>query len=349
MNKKMIVFVLIATLVLSTLTAFGVGKGPNYNGNETIKGERFISHEEMTTQLERYARQSDRIELEVIGQSVKGRDLFLVKFGEYDESKPTVLYLTQQHGNEVIPTEGVMNVLRNLSGNSKEVRELADKVNVLFVPMINPDGGCGDVNFDISHYVGGGLATRANANGFDLNRDHNALTQPETRALHENVLQKYNIDYMIDFHNQGSRSGIDGELVSGSILYPTNPDVKPEVVEAAKKFGIVAYEAVNAKGWGLLARYNGGTANTIARNGLANEYDIAMLLVEVRGMLDHSWEGAVLGQKSNGYLIEQTVLIMEETMEAIAYGSIHDADMSIWDTMPVQTWIPLEGEVMSGE
>ena len=349
MNKKIMVFALIAAMLLSTLTAFGVGSGPNYNGNERIKDSRVTSHEDMTTQLERYARQSDLLELEVIGQSVKGRDLFLVKFGDYDESKPTVLYLTQQHGNEVMATEGALNVIRNLSANSRKNRELAENINILFVPRINPDGGAGDVNFDISHYVGGGLATRVNADGLDLNRDHNTLATPEIKALHENVLQQYKIDYMIDFHHQGTRSGIDGELVSGSMLYPTKPGVKPEVVEAAKKFGAVAYDAVNDKGWGLMARYNGGSANTIARNGLAHDYDIAMLLVEMRGMIDHSWEDAVLGQKSNGYLIQQAVLIMEVTMEAIADGSIAEADAAVWDTMPMQRNVPREAEELAGE
>ncbi len=192
MNKRILVFALILTLVFSTLTAFGVGNGPNYNGNETIKASRITSHEDMARQLERYARQSDLIEVEVIGQSVKGRDLFLVKFGEYDESKPTVLYLTQQHGNEVLVTEGALNLIRNLSANSRENRELAEKINILFVPRINPDGGAGDVNFDISNHLAGGIATRANAKGVDLNRDHvpHLRTQPETLALHENVWQQ---------------------------------------------------------------------------------------------------------------------------------------------------------------
>ncbi|MED4123316.1 M14 family zinc carboxypeptidase [Halalkalibacterium halodurans] len=315
--------------------AFAVGNGPNYNGNETIKKERVKNYEEMVSFLEHVTSRSDLLELETIGQSVMGRDLFLVTFGTNPDN-PTIVFLTQQHGNEEMVTEGALNVIKNLSTNSRQVRELADSVNVLFVPRLNPDGAEADVLFELEDYVGGGLLTRTNANGVDLNRDHTDLTQPETRALHENVLQKYDIDYLIDFHHQGTSQAIDGRYVSGSMLYPTNSSVTPEVVEGSKQLGKVVYDAVEARGFGLIGRYNGGTANTIARNGLASTYGFSTLLFEMRGMTDHSREEAVLGQKSNGYLIKQAEIAMTAAMEAIADGSILEADTSFWDELPLQ-------------
>jgi hypothetical protein len=56
----------------------------------------------------------------------------------------------------------------------------------------------------------------------------------------------------------------------------------------------------------------------------------------MRGMSDHEDPTRVLGQKSNGYLIRQTVVTLEATAGAIADGSIPTADTSVWDTMPVQ-------------
>jgi uncharacterized protein len=50
--------------------------------------------------------------LEVIGQTVKGRDLFLVEYMSVPDN-PTIFYLAQQPGNEALTTEGALNILRN--------------------------------------------------------------------------------------------------------------------------------------------------------------------------------------------------------------------------------------------
>lgn len=338
--KKIFLSTLIFVLTFSifVIPVGAVGKGPNYNGNETIKNERLTSHEDLMKEVESAADRSDSIETEIYGQSVQGRDLPLVKFGN-DPENPTILFLTQQHGNEALVTEAALNVIKGLATNSKHNRDLAEEVNVFFVPRLNPDGAAGDVNFDISDHVAGGLATRTNANGVDLNRDHNTLEQPETNALHNNVLRAHDIDYLVDFHHQGARSGIDGEYVSGSILYPTNEGVDAEVVEMSKQLGKVMYDTVEDRGFGLLGKYNGGSANTIARNGLAYEYDVATLLFEMRGMTDHTNPNQVLGQKSNGYLIQQGVISMQAAIDAIADRSINEADTSFWDTLEVQSFI----------
>lgn len=309
--------------------------GPNYEGNETIKNERLHSYEEMVKVLEKADSQSEAMELETYGESVKGRDLYLAKFSS-DEDNPTVLFLTQQHGNETLTTEGALKLIQNLTSNGKKNQEILDNVNVLIAPRLNVDGAEGDVNFSLDDYVSG-THTRYNANGVDLNRDHVDREQPETEAFHENVLQKYSPDYMIDLHHQGTQTtlGDSDELVSGSILYPTTENVDDEVLQRSKQLGSVVYNAVSDKGYGLLSKYPGGKAETISRNGLAVEYDVATLLFEMRGMADHEYEDYVLGQKSNGKLIQQAVTAMEATLEALADGSINDADTSFWDDLPL--------------
>ncbi|WP_252189330.1 M14 family zinc carboxypeptidase [Rossellomorea vietnamensis] len=208
MKKKLMIGALSSVLVASGIsyTAPGVSvlaDGPDYKGNETIKNERLHSYEEMANMLQHLDQKSDALSLEVFGQSVKGRDLYLAKFGN-NEDNPTVLYLTQQHGNETLTTEGALQFIKQLTSNSKEVNELLENVNILVVPRLNVDGAEGDVDFSLDDYVAG-THTRYNANGVDLNRDHVDRNQPETRALHENVLQEYMPDYMIDLHHQGQK------------------------------------------------------------------------------------------------------------------------------------------------
>lgn len=324
----------------TSVPAFAVGEGPNYNGNETINTSILHTYDEMVAELKKQDAKQPAMELEVIGQSVKGRDLYLAKYIS-DPSNPTILYLTQQHGNEQLTTEGALEFVKHLgTGKTKGV---LDGVNILIVPMLNPDGAMGDVDFPLDGYIASGRnLTRANATGTDLNRDHVAKIQPETQALHNNVMRAYNIDYMIDLHHQGTQSERDGQLVSGSILYPTTPNASPEVVEGSKQLGAVVFNAIDPTGWGHLGRYVGGSAETISRNGIAVEYGISTLLFEMRGMSDHSNPSAVLGQKSNGYLIKQTVTTLDATARAIADGSIETTDTSLWDTLAEQTTRPGE-------
>jgi murein tripeptide amidase MpaA len=334
----------VAALSLAALLASGtaaapavaVGEGPNYGGNETINTSILHTYDEMVAELQKQDARQPAMELEVIGQSVKGRDLYLAKYIS-DPDNPTILYLTQQHGNEQLTTEGALEYIKHLG--SAKTKGVLDGVNILVVPMLNPDGAMGDVDFPLDGYIadGGRTLTRANATGTDLNRDHVLKVQPETQALHENVMEAYDIDYMIDLHHQGTQSERDGELVSGSILFPTTPNAAADVVEGSKRLGAVVFDAVDSTGWGHLGRYVGGSAETISRNGIAVEYGISTLLFEMRGMSDNTNESAVLGQKSNGYLIKQTVTTLDATARAIADGSIDTADTSFWDTLAEQT------------
>ncbi|WP_249870025.1 M14 family zinc carboxypeptidase [Oceanobacillus saliphilus] len=346
MKKKLMTFTVAGTLILGGIsvgspTVNAVGNGPEYRGNETINTSILTTYDEMKDFLQKQDIKQEQMELEVIGQSVKGRDLYLVKYIS-DPDNPTILYLTQQHGNEQLTTEGTLEFIKHL-GTGK-TKGILDGVNILIVPMLNPDGAMGDVNFSLDDYIASGdrNLTRYNANEVDLNRDHIDRIQPETQALHHNVLGQYDVDYMIDLHHQGAQSERDGELVSGSILYPTTENADPEVVHKSKQLGAVIFDEIEPTGWGHLGKYNGGSAETISRNGIAVEYGISTLLFEMRGMSDHFYESYVLGQKSNGYLIKQTVNTLTATAEAISDGTIEEKDVSFWDTLSFQNTRPSE-------
>lgn len=319
----------------AAVPAMGVGNGPSDNGHETVNTSILRSYSEVVADLKKEAKKQQAMELEVIGQTVKGRDIHLVKYISNPENS-TILYLTQQHGNEQLTTEGAMDFIKAL-GRGK-MKGVLDNVNILLIPMFNADGAMGDVNFSLEDYVAAGdrHLTRYNANEVDLNRDHIAKAEPETQALHYKVLEKYDIDYLIDLHHQGPNSEVDGKLVSGSILHPTSPNMDASVVEGSKRLGSVVYDAISEKGWGHLGKYSGGSAETIGRNGIAAQYDISTLLFEMRGMSDHAYRSYVLGQKSNGYLIKQTIMTLESTARAIADGSIDSVDTTFWDTLPFQ-------------
>lgn len=342
LKKKVLSVSLSGLMALGAVTAVGmpagaVGNGPS-TGNGSIQTSILHTYDSLVDYLKTQDAKQEAMELEVIGQTVKGRDIYMAKYISNPEN-PTILFLTQQHGNEQLTTEGALEFIKHL-GTGKTSGVL-DNVNILVIPMLNADGAMGDVNFSLDDYLADGdrHLTRYNANYVDLNREHDKETsemEPEARALHENVFAKYNIDYMIDLHHQGTLSETEGKLVSGSILYPTNPNVDPEVLEGSKKLGSVVFNALHHTGWGHIGKYVGGSGENIGRNGAAVRYDISTLLFEMRGMSDHYYEPYALGQKSNGYLIKQTITTLDATVRAIADGSIETADTSFWDTLPEQ-------------
>ncbi|YCA41966.1 M14 family metallopeptidase [Bacillus sp. JZ8] len=354
MMRKMMKTGTATALALSLLVVPSLYDSVKADGNRTdvnqhpelLKIESLTNYDEMSRFLKNVDRKSEHVNVEEIGESVKGRKLHLVKIGNnFDDSKkPTILFLTQQHGNEPLVTESAIRVIRQLSTDSKKARSLIDKVNILVVPRLNLDGAEGDVDWDSSHLYRGGLQTRNNANGINLNRTHNSLSQPETKALHENVLQQYDIDYAIDFHHQiANRATDDGELVSGAMLYPTNDGVKDEVLESSKKLGSVVYKAIEPKKYSNLARYHSdSTSTSIARNNFAARYDIPTLLFENRGLSDSPNRSAILEQKDKEYLIKQGEVAMMAAIEAVADRSIETADTSIWDSLPEQHTVETE-------
>src|SRR5690625_1983900 len=112
MRKILLITALVLTMVIapsiiSSSTASAKGNGPNYGGNESIQTSIFTTHEELGEYLRKQEAKQKDMELEVFGQTEKGRDLYLVKYIKNPEN-PTVLYLTQQHGNEALNTEAAL-------------------------------------------------------------------------------------------------------------------------------------------------------------------------------------------------------------------------------------------------
>jgi hypothetical protein len=151
---------------------------------------------------------SDRISVEVIGQSVEGRDLHLVvatspmtdaewdewqrlsdlrtddpeaaiaalEAGGYDAWKSPLMINNNIHGNEWEGTDASLQVLEELAfSDDPDTMELLDEHLLVFIVTMNPDGR---VN-----------ATRANTNGFDMNRDHITQSQPEVRIFRDNLIR----------------------------------------------------------------------------------------------------------------------------------------------------------------
>ncbi|WP_191565867.1 M14 family metallopeptidase [Metabacillus idriensis] len=156
-----------------------------------VKGEEaFTTQEEMLAYIEELKGKSPYLTVKNIGASQNGLEipaLYFTKDQKINPSfmsrKPTVWIQSQIHGNEPASGESVLAIANRLTGELGE--EVLDKINVIVVPRVNPDGA---YNFK-----------RQLQNGLDGNRDHVKLESPEVQAIHHEY-NRYTPEVVIDAH-----------------------------------------------------------------------------------------------------------------------------------------------------
>lgn len=129
---------------------------------------------ELSEHLQALAARHPALRLEEAGRSVQGRPIHLLTLGR----GPTkVMLWSQMHGDEPSATPALLDLAHYLLSRdapgqpnaASEVVALLDRLTLLMVPMLNPDGA--------------EVYTRRNAQGIDINRDALNLTTPEGRLL----------------------------------------------------------------------------------------------------------------------------------------------------------------------
>ncbi len=143
----------------------------------------------------------------VIGQSVEGRSIYMVKLGT---GKKKILMWSQMHGNEPTATMAIMdifNFFRMRDDLNHWKRNLLDSVSLYFIPMLNPDGA---ERFE-----------RRNALGIDLNRDAVRLQSPEAQIL-KRIHDEIQPDFAFNLHDQTNQysAGRCGSAATMAFLAP---------------------------------------------------------------------------------------------------------------------------------
>lgn len=123
-------------------------------------------------------------EKSVIGTSVKGLPIYLLKMGSGTKK---VFMWSQMHGNEGTTTKAVVDLLSYLNTNEEYAQTILKETTLYIIPMLNPDGA--------------NAYTRVNANEVDLNRDSVALTQPESKVL-RSTFEVIQPDFCFNLHDQ---------------------------------------------------------------------------------------------------------------------------------------------------
>ncbi|MGC4039771.1 MAG: M14 family metallopeptidase [Flavobacterium sp.] len=138
---------------------------------------RYITLENILPLLTKYP-------TETIGLSVQGKPIYKVQAGT---GKTKILMWSQMHGNESTTTKALFDFINLLHSDSDLGKKLLGEFTFCMLPMLNPDGAA--------------MYTRENAEGIDLNRDAQHLSQPESKVLRK-AFEDFQPDYCYNLHDQ---------------------------------------------------------------------------------------------------------------------------------------------------
>lgn len=218
MTRRHVLFALVACIGLTS----GCGTEPTMTAATPQTRAERTAYEETSTYadvrafIDALARATPRVHVEMFGTSEEGRDLPVISVGDppwhpniaiSGVRPPVVLVMANIHAGEVEGKEAVLHLVRRLALG--DLQSLLRSASWAFVPIYNADGNekvSLDNRFE-QHGPIGGVGTRENAKGLDLNRDFMKLDSSEARALVA-LFTRWHPDVIVDLHaTNGSYHG----------------------------------------------------------------------------------------------------------------------------------------------
>lgn len=151
-----------------------------YNKLKEVQG-RYVTNKHIVGFLNRL---DSRFYVHVIGRSVNDKPIYEVTVGT---GKHKIFMWSQMHGNESTTTKAVLDLLNFFIHERERSKEILESCTFKIIPILNPDGA--------------ELYTRVNANGIDLNRDAQNLSQPESLVL-KKAYEEFAPHYCFNLHDQ---------------------------------------------------------------------------------------------------------------------------------------------------
>lgn len=139
-----------------------------------------------------------------LGKSEKGRVIKSITFGH---GKTKVLLWSQMHGNESTATRAILDIVNFLTADDEfnSFREqIATKLTLQFVPMLNPDGT--------------NRFQRRTATEIDMNRDAVSQETPEAQLLFKEV-EDFKPQFAFNLHDQRRFYNVQNSQVPSSMSF----------------------------------------------------------------------------------------------------------------------------------
>ena len=227
------------------------------NQKEYLASQELITdfwYDEWYNELE----SSGRVKREIIGFSVLRNPIHMF-FAEKNTNNPYILVLGRQHPPEVTGALAMKSFINELLTENFLTDSFLDRYNILFVPLMNPDG------------VMNGF-WRYNANKKDLNRDWGNFTQPETDAVYKKLTKLSNkkLVLFIDFHSTFKNIFYISDVLEDSSMKHFLRDWLGDSRDSLSEINY-SYEIINS-----LNKDNG-----VSKNYIYNKYKIPSVTYEV--------------------------------------------------------------------
>jgi hypothetical protein len=218
-------------------------------------------YRQIRTYFDALDKASPRVELEVLGKTVLGEEMFMAVISSEEnirnkarlrkiskqladprglsdadvekltrDGKAVVLVTCNIHATEIASSQMAMEWAHALAtANDAETKRRLDNVVLLLVPSLNPDGQIMVTDYYRKYagtkYEGGRLPWLYHHYvGHDNNRDWYMLTQPETRAMSRAIYHGWSPQLFVDEHQMGSEGP---RMFIPPFADPLDPDVHP--------------------------------------------------------------------------------------------------------------------------
>lgn len=272
---------------------------------------RKFTHEQLWQVLGHIADEARDLSRDEIGSSAEGRPLYAVRFGR---GPVPVLLWSQMHGDESTHTMGLADLLAYFARESDEqrVRLLHDRLTVVAIPMLNPDGA--------------ERFRRLNAQGIDVNRDARSCLSPEMRAL-RGVHEQLRPAFALNLHDQDPRKRVGESDRLTALALLANPFDESlgdnDVRIRAKRLGGVIARAVRPLIGGHVSRFPEefnpqGSGELMAAAGTSS------LLLECGGWKD---------DPEKQFLRKVSFVALLSALQAIADESYADVPLNEYDSL----------------
>ena len=211
------------------------------------------SSAEMHEGLQRWAGTHPNImDVEIRGKSVLGKPILLVKITDKqtpDENKSIVLFTATHCGKEEIGTTSLLHLTKWLLSDDEVVKNIREKIIVLIMPCVNPDGWDAHRRTGTSYYSRRGKTNTAwNVYGINI-YDSKYLFGPDASKENPegmailNVVEEYHPDASADVHS-GQRGVMAAEHSGFSWsdfnAHSFQPLIVEEMCQALEKAGFLA-------------------------------------------------------------------------------------------------------------
>jgi len=279
---------------------------------EPLLKDRLFKHADILPLIQKHAA-SKVFKTEVLGTSVQGRSLNLLTAGQ---GKTKVFLWSQMHGDESTATMALFDIFNFLSAtdeNDAFRKFLLDKLELNFLPMVNPDGA--------------EEWKRRSALEIDINRDARLLNTPEGKILMA-AADRIKPAFGYNLHDQSTlyAAGQTKNQATISFLAPAFNYEKDmnEVRERATKLIVMMNRTLQQYAPDKVAKYDDAYdprcfGDTFQGKG------ISTILIE---------SGGYPGDLEKQYIRKLNFYVILSSLHAIASKSFEGEDLRGYDSIP---------------